>query len=154
MVTLSTSHSDSLLVDKDHDLLVMGRLVLPAYGSASAALFNGTHLIPYLLSATADNSPGTANGIIASNPLSFFSSHKKHLALGFVVLIALAISLALLFLLIAAGFLARLIRRRRLGYRPAPSIGNPSMSETLRRAPPEELLGNVGTQSGRGWSAR
>jgi Cortical protein marker for cell polarity len=153
--TLSTPHASSSLVDSNHALMLMGRLVLPAYGSASAALFNGTTLLPYLLSATADNQPGTANGIIAANPLNFFLGGKKHLAVGFVVLIALAIALGLLFLLIAAGFLASIIRRRQLGYRPAPSsMGNPSMSENLRRAPPEELLSGVGTTSGRGWSTR
>jgi cortical protein marker for cell polarity len=155
--TLSKSHASSDLMDPSHALMVLGNLVLPAFGTVSAALFNGTTLIPYLLTATASGTPGTANGVMADNPLNFFLTAKKHLAVGFVVLIALAIALALLFLLIAAGFLAGVIRRRRAGYRPAPStgLGTPAMSENLRRAPPEELLSGVGgTTSGRGWSTR
>lgn len=155
MFTLSTSHANSALVDANHALMLFGRIVLPAYGTVSAALFNGTNLLPYLLTNTIDNKPGTASGIIASNPLNFLKAGKKHLAIGFIVLIGLAISLALLFLIIAVGFLAGLLRRRRMGYRPAPgAAANPSMSENLKRAPPEELLGGVGTASGRGWSAR
>jgi Cortical protein marker for cell polarity len=155
MFSLSSSHAKTALVDSNHALMILGHLVLPAYGQVSAALFNGTNLLPYLLTNTADNQPGTASGIIASNPLNFLKNGKKRLAIGFVVLIGLAVSLALVFLIIAVGFLAALLRRRRLGYRPAPGVGaNPSMSENLRRAPPEELLGGVGTASGRGWSAR
>lgn len=151
---VSKAHAENAVVDKDHALLVMGNLAIPAYGQAAAAVFNGTSLVPYLLTGTAEGQTGTANTIVASNPLNFLKNGKKHLAIGFVVLIALAIALAMLFLLIACGFLAGLFRRRRMGYRVAPTdTTTPSMSENLRRAPPAALLGGVGSQSGRGWSA-
>jgi len=44
-----------------------------------------------------------------------------HLALGFIVLIALAIALIILFLLVVIGVLAERLRRRREGYIPAPT---------------------------------
>jgi hypothetical protein len=84
------------------------------------------------------------------------------------VLIGLAVSLALIFLLIAAGMLLGILRRRRQGYVPAPSpasagglgpaavAGAPDAGENVRRIPPEELLGGLtaGRAGGRGWASQ
>lgn len=99
-----------------------------------------------------------------------------HLAVGFIVLIGLALSLAIVFLIVAAGVLLGMLRRRRRrreGYVPAPSptsvaaaaatataVGGPGATtetgENVRRIPPEELLGGLtaGRAAGRGWASQ
>lgn len=65
------------------------------------------------------------------------------MALGFVVLIGLAIALGLMFLLVVAGILLDRIRKKREGYSPAPT----SMYDRgsgLHRIPPHELLESLG----------
>lgn len=65
-----------------------------------------------------------------------------NLALGLVVLIALAISLALIMLLVVAGIAAERIRRAREGYVPAPTqMGDKNANMT--RIPPEHILSNL-----------
>src|SRR5947209_24302 len=88
-----------------------------------------------------------------------------HLAVGFVVLIGLAIALAIVFLIVAAGILLGMLRRRRRrleGYVPAPSPASATAStagaetgDNVRRIPPEELLGGLtaGRAAGRGWAS-
>ena len=66
-----------------------------------------------------------------------------HLAKGFIVLIALAIALALIFLLVIAGVLAERIRRKREGYMPAPT-NNFDRNTGMSRIPPKELFGSLG----------
>lgn len=91
------------------------------------------------------------------------------------MLIGLALSLAIVFLIVAAGVLLGMLRRRRRrreGYVPAPSptsvagaaatataVGAPGATETgenVRRIPPEELLGGLtaGRAAGRGWASQ
>src|SRR5271170_4945628 len=65
-----------------------------------------------------------------------------HLALGFIVLIGLAIALALIFLIVVAGILAERIRRKREGYIPAPTNMYDKASQ-ISRLPPEQLFGTV-----------
>jgi Cortical protein marker for cell polarity len=66
-----------------------------------------------------------------------------NLALGFIVLIGLAIALALIFLIVVAGILAERIRRKREGYMPAPTNMFDKASQ-MSRLPPEQLFGTVG----------
>jgi Cortical protein marker for cell polarity len=62
-----------------------------------------------------------------------------HIALGWVIVIALAISLFLIILLVVGGAIAARIRRRREGYMKAPM--SPPLRETsLERIPPGQLL--------------
>jgi hypothetical protein len=169
--TLTSGHQTSALLDKGNGLVILGQLILPTYGNVSAALYNGTTFQPFLLSAMADNSPGSLSQIFVQNPLNFFKAGRKFfrfsqptsqdtnhysdkgLAVGFIVLIGLAISLAILFLLIACGFLFERARRRRAGYVIAPSPTN--VAENVGRIPPEQLLAGTlsGGRSGRGWKA-
>lgn len=70
-----------------------------------------------------------------------------NLALGLVVLIALAISLALIMLLVVAGIAAERIRRAREGYVPAPTqMGDKNAN--MSRIPPEHILGNLDNPGG------
>lgn len=79
--------------------------------------------------------------------LTYLAGHK--LAVGFIVLIALAIALAIIFLLVVVGILAERYRRRREGYVPAPT-GMMDRNNNVARIPPEDLLGSVGRAKGRG----
>jgi hypothetical protein len=67
---------------------------------------------------------------------------------GFVVLIALAISLALIFLLVVAGILAERLQRKREHYLPAPTQIY-DKSTNIERVPPSHLFGSLGPH-GRG----
>lgn len=64
------------------------------------------------------------------------------LAVGFIVLIGLAISLALMLLIVVAGLALDRYRKKRDGYVPAPT----SMYDRgsgMRRIPPHELLDSL-----------
>lgn len=66
---------------------------------------------------------------------------------GFVVLIALAIALGLLFILVALGLLLERRRRAQEGYRPAPTNYFEKTSN-MGRIPPEHLFGNLNSPQG------
>ncbi len=70
------------------------------------------------------------------------------MALGFIVLIGLAIALALTFLLVLAGLLLEKHRRKREGYRPAPT-NYFEKTTNMGRIPPDQLFSNL-AQTGRG----
>lgn len=142
VLKLSKEHGKSDLIDNDQDLLILGRINVTNFGTASGVLFNGTSLIPLLLSTTAQNTAGSLSQVFVENPENVFSSSRKQLALGFVVLIALAIALALTFLLVVAGILLEWFRKRRAGYVPAPTA-YPDRSVNTSRIPPEQLFGTL-----------
>lgn len=64
---LAKDHEDSDFLDKDLILLITGQLVIPDFGNASAALFNGTALTPFILSSTYHGEPGSMSRIITEN---------------------------------------------------------------------------------------
>jgi hypothetical protein len=72
------------------------------------------------------------------------SSPDHALAVGFVVLISLALALALIFLLVIAGILAERYRRKRDGYMPAPQSMPVDKNLNMSRLPPEHLFGSMG----------
>ncbi|KAF2099762.1 hypothetical protein NA57DRAFT_65681 [Rhizodiscina lignyota] len=140
---LTQDHGDSAYFDNNQALLVLGQLVVPNFGNASAALFDGSKFTPFLLSNVAGGGPGTIAQVIVQNPGNFFKSGGGHLAVGFVVLIGLAISLVLIFLLVVAGIVAERVRRRREGYTRAPT--QPFFDRgNMSRVPPAELLQSLG----------
>lgn len=122
MLPAAKSHDRTALIDAGQVLMVTGLLQMTGFGNASAALFNGTSFEPFVLSTMQDGKPGRLRTAFVQNPgnlLMTKSSH--HLALGFVVLIALAIALALIFLIVVIGILVEKYRRHAQGYRPAPT---------------------------------
>jgi len=145
VLSLTQAHAaaPSSILSTTQTLLLTGQLELPGFGNVSAALYNGTTFTPFILSSLADGSPGTLRSAFVANPQNLLSSRcmflptvffsivyispltietiAHQLALGFIVLIALAIALALLFLLVVAGIFAERMRRRREGYVPAPT---------------------------------
>ena len=69
------------------------------------------------------------------------------MAIGFIVLIALACALGAIFLLVIAGILIERYRRRKEGYTPAPTAYI-DKTTNMGRVPPEQLFGNIGRGSG------
>jgi len=142
--TLTTNHDSTTLVPSNHALLITGALNLPGFGRASSATFNGTAVQPFALSTKSSNSAGSISQIFTEKS-NFFSSPSGKLALGFIVLIGLAIALALTFLLVVGGTVANRIQRRREGYVPAPTNFF-DKSSNLDRVPPERLFGSMAQQ--------
>jgi hypothetical protein len=64
---LSQDHASTGLLKRDQVLLVTGQLVIPNFGNASAALYNGTAVTPFLLSATADGQAGSIHELFTEN---------------------------------------------------------------------------------------
>ncbi|KAF2224972.1 cortical protein marker for cell polarity-domain-containing protein [Elsinoe ampelina] len=143
VISTTQDHAASTLVDRNEVLLLTGSINIPTFGNASAVLFNGTDFTPFLLTTTADNEQGTVGRIFVQNPGNFLSTSRRGLAVGFVVLIALAIALALIFLLVVAGILMERYRRRREGYAPIKQL-SPDQQANLSRVPPERLFGTLG----------
>lgn len=156
--SVSEDHDKTDILDKKQVLMVTGSIDIPNFGLASAALYNGTAFTPYALTINSDNSPGSISGIFSQKD-DFFSSSGmfpllsrigrvltlsgSHLRLVFVILIGLAISLGLMFLLVLAGIILDRVRKRREGYTPAPT----SMYDRgsgMRRVPPHELFESLG----------
>ncbi|EKG22296.1 Galactose oxidase/kelch beta-propeller [Macrophomina phaseolina MS6] len=145
--SVSENHESSDNIDKDKVLMVLGELVLPGFGNASAVVYNGTGFQPFILSTTANNGQGSLSQVFVEKPQNVFRSSGGNLALGLVVLIALAIALALIMLLVVAGIAAERIRRAREGYVPAPTqMGDKNAN--MSRIPPEHILGHLDNPGG------
>ena len=135
--TVTDSHDRTDLIDENRVLMLTGRIVVPDYGTASAALYDGTSLQPFALT-TSDGNAGSISRIFTERA-NFFESSEGNMPLVFVVLIGLVISLALTALIVVAGVIMDRIRKKREGYVPAPT----SMYDRgsgLKRVPPAELL--------------
>ncbi|KAI0164656.1 cellular morphogenesis protein [Xylariaceae sp. FL1272] len=141
MFTLTDNHDKTDLIDDNEALLLTGSINIPGFGTASGAIYNGTDLIPYLLTASLDGTGdhGSVSKLFVEKQNFFTSSSSGHLAIGFVVLIALAISLGLMLLIVAAGLALDRYRKKRDGYVPAPT-SMVDRGHGLQRVPPAELL--------------
>ncbi|KAK3939146.1 cortical protein marker for cell polarity-domain-containing protein [Diplogelasinospora grovesii] len=140
--SLTSSHDSTPLVNSNEIVMLTGSIVLPTFGSASAVLFNGTTFTPYALTTNSGNTAGSIAHIFTEKN-DFFNTGSSQLPLVFVVLIGLAISLALMFLIVLAGLFLDRLRKRREGYVPAPT----SMYDRgsgIQRIPPHELLEGLG----------
>jgi hypothetical protein len=145
VLTLSEKHGDSKIIDNNQDLLLMGQINITNFGTASAALFNGTTLTPFLLATKGQDGQteqGSLSSIFVENPNSFFKNSNKHLALWAIVLIGLAIALLCTFLLVVIGIVIEWSRKKRQGYSPAPT-NYPDRLGQVGRLPPSELFGTL-----------
>jgi len=162
MFSLTEGHDNSDLIDENQALLLTGSIDIPGYGKASGAIYNGTALQPYILTSSMNTTMGSGSisKIFVEKDKFFQGSTSKHLsfspdpyspltmvieprlALGFIVLIGLAISLGLMLLIVVAGLLLDRYRKKRDGYIPAPT----SMIDRgsgMQRVPPHELLDSL-----------
>jgi Rax2 C-terminal beta propeller domain len=140
VLQLSSNHPSNSILPSDKVILLSGSILIPDFGPVSAVFFTGQSFIPYLLTSTLTGTPGLITGLFTQNTQSFSSTH--HVPIGWIVVIALALSLFLILLLVIGGIVAARIRRAREGYMPAPvapSVGE----ENLERVPPERLLENL-----------
>ncbi|KAL8714837.1 MAG: hypothetical protein Q9220_001350 [cf. Caloplaca sp. 1 TL-2023] len=140
MLSLNDDHDKTDLVPQNMVLLITGSLNIPDFGNASAALYNGTAFVPFILS-TSGSGPGSLSQVFSEKTVNFKSS-GGHMALGFVVLIGLACALGATFLLVVAGILIERYRRRMDGYQPAPTYVDKAAN--MGRIPPEHLFGRLG----------
>ncbi|KAI1177537.1 cellular morphogenesis protein [Nemania sp. FL0916] len=144
MFSLTKNHDKSDLVDEDQALLLAGSIGVPGFGTASGAIYNGTTLQPYILTSSMNTTQGAGSlSKIFVEKENFFKSSSKHgLALGFIVLISLAISLAIVFLIVLIGLALDRYRKKRDGYVPAPT----SMIDRgsgMQRILPHEFLDSL-----------
>ncbi|KAF2161980.1 hypothetical protein M409DRAFT_69481 [Zasmidium cellare ATCC 36951] len=141
IMPLTSPHATSDLMSADQSLLILGDVNIPTEGNASAVLFNGTTYEPYILTNMNDGSQGSLSAIFVGNPQYFMEKNDHHLALGLVVLIGLAISLAIIFFIVVAGILIERRRRRKEGY--VPMTATFDRSNNIARVPPESLFHNL-----------
>ena len=73
MLPLSSDHATSSLMSTGEVLMVTGALVLPGFGNASAALFNGTSYEPFILTSSSSNTGGSLSQIF-SQEQNFFKA--------------------------------------------------------------------------------
>ncbi len=70
VLNLNKNQPGNDLVPGHLTLLITGQLDLPAFGNASAALFNGTTFSPFILS-TSGNSPGSISQLFSEKQVNF-----------------------------------------------------------------------------------
>ncbi|KAI1433031.1 cellular morphogenesis protein [Xylaria sp. CBS 124048] len=138
-------HGKSDLLDQSQVLLLTGSIGVPGFGTASAAIYNGTTLQPYILTSSMNATIGTSSiaKVFVENQAFPGSSGRHGLALGFIVLIGLAISLVLMLLIVVAGLALDRYRKMRDGYMPAPTSMR-DRGSGMQRVPPHELLDSLG----------
>ncbi|KAL5041810.1 hypothetical protein BDW71DRAFT_191145 [Aspergillus fruticulosus] len=142
VIPLASDHDDSDLLNNDLALLITGQIAVPDFGTASAALFNGTTLIPFVISSTSDGQPGRMSRMFYenSNPYARESGHRSN---GIVVLVAFCCALGCVFLIVIAGVIFNKIQRRRQGYMAAPQATGTDRPTSMRRLPPEYLFNSL-----------
>lgn len=141
--SLTSSHDSSDLLDAKMSLMLTGRIVIPGFGTASAALFNGTALTPFALTTNSGNKAGTISKIFTEKTDFFSGESSGGLPIYAVVLIGLAIALGLTLLIVVAGMAMDRLRKKREGYVPAPT-STFDRGSGMQRVPPHELLESLG----------
>ncbi|KAK9487282.1 cortical protein marker for cell polarity-domain-containing protein [Lipomyces starkeyi] len=141
----NAAHRNSSIIPDDSILLVLGDLKFQEYGNVSAAFFDGDSWTPFLYSVKENNSPGVIYSlfteIVESVPSIYAATSETHLKAGYVVLISLAISLAIMFMIIGTALTVAYWRRRSEGYEPFPSqLSDEHMARTLL---PSALFGDM-----------
>ncbi|RAK94924.1 putative cellular morphogenesis protein (Rax2) [Aspergillus ibericus CBS 121593] len=142
VLPINQNHDDVSVLNDDQMLLVTGRLQIPDFGNASAALYNGTTMQPFLLSSKPDGQPGSMAHMFFQNQ-NPYTSGGKHLSNGIVVLISFCCALGCVFLIVIAGIIFNKIQRRRQGYMRAPQGFGTDRPSNMRRLPPEYLFNSI-----------
>ncbi|KAM3522098.1 hypothetical protein NHJ13051_005853 [Beauveria bassiana] len=138
---LTQQHDRASLLESDQALMITGAIDLPNTGSVSACLFNGSHYQPYALTTSNNQGTSSIGRIFSQRPNKI--GHSKRMPLVFVVLIGLAISLALILLMVVGGVVLDRLRKRREGYVRAPTSMR-DRGSGIQRVPPRELLESLG----------
>ncbi|KAI9484647.1 cortical protein marker for cell polarity-domain-containing protein [Zychaea mexicana] len=96
----------------DTMLLLVGHLELQDHGNVSAALYDGNDWYPYTMSTKYDGAPGQLQQVFHETRCCTVSEIIHHLPVPAVILISIAISLGVIFFLVAAGLLVLFAKRR------------------------------------------
>jgi hypothetical protein len=67
ILPINQDHSSVSLLKNDQTLLILGELVIPDFGYASAALYNGTAVTPFILSSKYNGQPGSMSQVFTEN---------------------------------------------------------------------------------------
>ncbi|KAK5103773.1 hypothetical protein LTS08_003192 [Lithohypha guttulata] len=143
VMQLSNRHGNSRFLDNDMDLLVMGQLNITGFGSASAALFNGTTMQPFLLSVNAAGEPGRIGTLFSSNNNPATRSSRFGHSRGIAILVAFCAALGTIFLVILAGMILNRIQRKRAGYSTLSNASHQDKNMNINRVPPERLFASM-----------
>lgn len=144
----SKGHGNSRYLDSSAELLVMGQLNITGFGRASAALFNGTTMRPFILSVNSAGDPGSLSTVFYSsgdNPAT--SKHNYRHSNGIAVLVAFCAALGTIFLIVLAGMVLNRIQRKRAGYSTVPNIAYQDKNMNINRVPPEQLFASMGQRT-------
>ncbi|PGH18931.1 hypothetical protein AJ80_04258 [Polytolypa hystricis UAMH7299] len=137
---LSEDHEETDFLDKDQVLMISGQLQIPKFGTASAALYNGTTLIPFIITTTADGEPGSIAELFTENK-NVLKGGRRGRPRGIVILVSFCFALACVFLIVVIGIILARIQRYRQGYVRAPQ--GTDRRPDLQRVPPEYLLDSL-----------
>ncbi|KAJ5134294.1 hypothetical protein N7526_005659 [Penicillium atrosanguineum] len=143
ILPLAQDHSAVSLLKNDQTLLIMGNLVIPGFGMASAALYNGTAVTPFILSSKYNGKPGSMSRMFTENQNPYASGTPHH-SNGIVVLVAFCCALSTVFLIVACGVIMNKIQRRRQGYAAAPQTFGTDRPTDMTRVPPQYLFSHLG----------
>ncbi|KAK5946038.1 hypothetical protein PMZ80_000177 [Knufia obscura] len=146
-LTNGNGHGSSRYLDNDKDLLVMGQLNLAGFGRASAALFNGTTMQPFILSVNSAGEPGSISALFSSNDNPAVASNPYRHSNGIAILVAFCAALGTIFLIILAGMILNRIQRKRAGYSTLPSVPYQDKNMNINRVPPERLFASMGQRT-------
>lgn len=148
LMRLRSNHRSTQYVDDNNDLLVMGQLNITGFGQASAALFNGTTMQPFILSVNSAGEPGSLSTLFSSNsnPATHGSGSFRH-SNGIAILVAFCAALGTIFLIILAGMILNRIQRKRAGYSTLPSVPYQDKNMNINRVPPERLFASMGQRT-------
>lgn len=144
ILPITQDHSSVSLLNDDQILLIMGQLIIPNFGNASAALYNGTAVTPFILSSKSDGQPGSMAHLFSENKNPYSTKSESHHSNGIVVLVAFCCALGCVFLIVAAGVILNKIQRRRQGYSAAPQTFGTDRPTDMTRLPPEYLFNSLG----------
>ncbi|KAF7727896.1 hypothetical protein EC973_006895 [Apophysomyces ossiformis] len=124
-------------------LLVAGHLNLDTFGNVSAALYDGISWYPFVLTSTLQGEPGVLRNVFHRSSCCTAKDLTHYLPVPAVILIAIASSMGILFLLVGAAVVGVAIRHRR-----APDVPEPMPPWTPKaKAPlisPQDTLHDAG----------
>ncbi|PKY05038.1 hypothetical protein P168DRAFT_252089 [Aspergillus campestris IBT 28561] len=142
IIPLKAGHEKADLLRNDQTLLVTGQLMIPDFGHASAALYDGSSVTPFILSSKSDGKPGSMSQVFYENK-NPYTSEGKHRSNGIVVLVSFCCALGCVFLIVIAGIIFNKIQRRRQGYMAAPQTVGTDRPSNMQRLPPEYLFNSL-----------
>lgn len=122
-VPLQKEHTGTGLMERDRMLMMSGNLYLDSVGNATSALYDGSRSYPYLAGISSGGGLAGSSNLFWSES-SFDFTIRRYLAVGLVVLVAMAIATGLILLLILLFLLIGYCLRRKERKRPHQEMYN------------------------------